>query len=487
MSKINQIEHALRSLGDAKFQKLADAYLRKKGYKIINSIGSVVGSDKVRKGTPDTLIPLSNGRYIFAEHTTQKSGVCKKFKADLSKCLDESKTSIPISKIEEIILCHTSLFTTDEEESIRKECQKYNINSNIFGISAIAYDLHLKYPGIARDFLDIEVDTGQIVTPEEFVTLYSKNAIATPLNTNFNFREKELEEVLKKLIENDIIVIAGKTGIGKSRFALEACNLFIRSYPRYQVRCIFLRGADLFEDLRVYFSEPGQYLIFVDDANRVNQFNCIVDLLHDQREDRQVKIIVTVRDYALERVKEKSLFHNNFFELQLKSLDDETIRHIVRNEYTINNQIYLDRIVDISQGNLRLAIMASEIVKRENTLESIVNASSLYDEYYSSICKDMEELNDENILKAAGIVAFFRVVDYSKEEMIEAIEVKFKMPKEIFWKSVYWLNQLELLDIHEDEVVKISDQVLSTYLFYLAFFVKRVVSFSVILNNFVTT
>ncbi len=484
MSKINQIQNALRSLGDAAFQKLAEAYLHKKGYGIINSIGSVVGSDKVKTGTPDTLIPLSNGRYIFAEYTTQKGGVCTKFKADLSKCLDEVKTGIPISKIEEIILCHTSLFTTDEEESIREECQKYNINSNIFGISAISYDLYQKYPGIARDFLDIEVDTGQIVTPDEFVALYSKNAIATPLNTNFHFRKSELEEVLQKLDDNNLVIISGKTGIGKSRFALEACNLFAESHPGYQVRCIFLRGADLFEDLRVHFSEPGQYLIFVDDANRVNQFNCIVDLLHDRREDRQIKIIVTVRDYALERVKEKSLVHGRFFELQLKSLDDETIRHIVGNEYSINDRLYLDRIVNISQGNPRLAIMAAEVVKRANTFESIVNVSSLYDEYYSSIRKDMEELNDENILKTAGILAFFRVVDYSKEEMIEAIEVKFKMPKEIFWESICRLHQLELLEIHEDEVVKISDQVLATYLFYLTFFAKRVVNFSVLLNNF---
>jgi hypothetical protein len=72
MSKFNQIQNELNSLGDAAFQKLADLYLHKKGYEQINPIGSVIGSDKVRKGTPDTLITLSNGKYIFAEYTTQK-------------------------------------------------------------------------------------------------------------------------------------------------------------------------------------------------------------------------------------------------------------------------------------------------------------------------------------------------------------------------------------------------------------------------------
>jgi hypothetical protein len=46
MSKINQIQDKLRSLGDAAFQKLADAYLHKKGYEQINPIGSVIGLAK---------------------------------------------------------------------------------------------------------------------------------------------------------------------------------------------------------------------------------------------------------------------------------------------------------------------------------------------------------------------------------------------------------------------------------------------------------
>jgi ABC-type polysaccharide/polyol phosphate transport system ATPase subunit len=108
MSKINQIQNELRSLGDAAFQKLADSYLHKKGYEQINPIGSVIGSDKVRKGTPDTLITLSNGKYIFAEYTTQKTGVYAKFKEDLNKCFDEQKTGISVSKIEEVVFCHTS-------------------------------------------------------------------------------------------------------------------------------------------------------------------------------------------------------------------------------------------------------------------------------------------------------------------------------------------------------------------------------------------
>jgi hypothetical protein len=128
--------------------------------------------------------------------------------------------------------------------------------------------------------------------------------------------------------------------------------------------------------------------------------------------------------------------------------------------------------------------MAAAVAKQENTLESINDVSSLYDEYYRSIRRDLEELGNENLLKAAGIVAFFRTVDCSNKEMMRVIEVAFGIPQEVFWKAVHRLHDLELLDMHENEVVRTSDQVLAIYLFYLAFFKERSLDFAALLNHF---
>jgi hypothetical protein len=199
MSKINQIQNKLKELSGGAFQKLADAYLHKKGYEQINSLGSVIGADKVRKGTPDTLVPLPNGKYVFAEYTTQQDKIYEKLNSDLDKCFDEAKTGIAVEKIDEVVICYTSTLNTSELDLLREQCQKHGVNLNIFGIDPLSYDLYQKYPGIARDFLGIEVDTGQIVTPDEFVTAYDKNAIATPLSTTFHFRQEELAQVLQGL------------------------------------------------------------------------------------------------------------------------------------------------------------------------------------------------------------------------------------------------------------------------------------------------
>lgn len=484
MSKINQIQNKLRELDGGAFQKLADAYLHKKGYKQINSLGSVIGADKVQAGTPDTLVPLPNGKYVFAEYTTQQRGIYKKLKEDLDKCFNEAKTGIAVEKVDEVVICYTSTLNTSELNLLREQCQNRGVNLNIFGIDPLSYDLYQKYPGIARDFLSIEVDTGQIVPPDEFVTAYDKNEIATPLSTTFHFREKELTQVLQGLEESNLVVVSGKAGVGKSRFVLECCAQFVAVHPEYKVQCIFIRGVDLFEDLRVYFSEPGSHLIFVDDANRVSKFEYFIQLLQHQREEQQIKVIATVRDYALEKVREVSRSYSDWRDLELNPLEEKQIKQLVKDEYGIINPLYSDRIAEIAQGNPRLAIMAARVAKQENTLTSISNVSSLYDEYYRSIRRDLEELSNENLLKVAGIVAFFRTIDRSNEELMEAIKTAFEISQEVFWQAVRQLSDLEVLDMYENEVVRTSDQVLATYFFYLAFFKEKSLDFAALLNKF---
>jgi len=484
MSKINQIQNKLRELEGGAFQKLADAYLHKKGYERINPLGSVIGANKVRKGTPDTLIALSNGKHVFAEYTTQQESLYSKIEGDLLDCFDEIKTGVLVAKIEEVVFCHTSILSPEHENALAEKCQKQGVNLNLFGIGPISYDLYQKYPGLAREFLGVEVDTGQIVPADEFVIAYNKNKCVTRLDTAFHFRQIEVGRVLQALGQNNLVIVSGRAGVGKSRLAIECCERFKKANPEYEVRCIFNRGVDLFEDLRVYFSEPEKYLILVDDANRVNRFDYIVQLLQDQREDQRIKMVVTVRDYAQEKIREMARPCGGGVEIELKPLEEQQIKQLVENEYEIYHSLYLDRIADIAQGNPRLAVMAAEIAKSENTLQSILNVSMLYDEYFASIRQDLEELGESSLLKVAGILAFFRVVDRSNEEMMGAIQEAFGISPQTFWEAALRLHDLEIVDMYEDEVVRTSDQVLATYLFYLAFFKKRTLDFSILLNHF---
>jgi hypothetical protein len=484
MAKINQIQNRIRELEGGAFQKLADAYIHKKGYNHINSIGSVIGSDKVRKGTPDTLVSLPNGKFVFAEYTTQKDDVYDKLNSDFDKCLSEDKTGVPIERIEEVVFCHTSTLSAKEENALVEKAQKHGIKISTFGIGPISYDLYQKYPGLSRDFLGVEVDTGQIIPPDEFIASWNKSRLATRLDTSFHFRDEEVKIILQGIEGGSLFFVSGRAGVGKSKLVLECCKRFQQSHPKYDVLCIFNRGPDLFEDLRVYFSESGAFLIFVDDANRISRFEYIVQLLQNQREDQTIKVIATVRDYALNKVLEAAQSYEAYAHLELQPFEDKEIKQLIDKEYGIRNQLYLDRIADIAKGNPRLAIMAAEVAKRENTLHSINNVSALYEEYFASIRRDLEDLSQQFLLKVAGIISFLGAVDRFNEDMMRVIKDAFGISVAEFWEATHRLHSLEVVDMYEDEVVRSSDQVLATYLFYLSFFKDRSIDFATLLEHY---
>ena len=483
MSKVTQIQTRLLEADPAGFQRLAEAYLRARGYERINSFGLVLGADKTARGTPDTLLTLANGKYVFAEHTTQRTGVHDKFLADLRKCFDQEKTGIPVAQIDEVVLLHTARMAPEEEHRLAAECRRHGVRLSIYGPGTLANDLYLKYPGLARDFLGVAVDTGQIVTLDEFVASYDKSAIATPLDTAFCYREDELASVEAALDAGDLVILSGRPGVGKSRLALEACRQFSARRPEFTVRGIRYTGPDLFEDLRVHFAPPENHLVFVDDANRVSGFEHVLRLLHRGPAGRRVKVVATVRDYALDRVRELAAPYGGGVVIELGPFTDEQITRLVRDEFGISNHLYLERIARIAGGNCRIAVMAARVAVDQNTLESIHDVSALYDTYFASIRRDLEDLSSAHLLKVAAAIALFRIVDRTDEERLHLVSETFGVAPETFWDAVRRLHALEIVDLYEEEVVRVSDQVLATYLFYLAVFRERVIDVTALLDR----
>ena len=86
MSKVNQIEKAIRELEGGKFQKLCDSFITVKENVEITSTGSHVGTDKTVKGTPDSYYTKENGQFVFIEYTTtQKKDLLNKILDDIKK------------------------------------------------------------------------------------------------------------------------------------------------------------------------------------------------------------------------------------------------------------------------------------------------------------------------------------------------------------------------------------------------------------------
>ena len=58
----------------------------------------------------------------------------------------------------------------------------------------------------------------------------------------------------------------------------------------------------MYEDIKFYIDDPGKYVIFLDDANMVVGLDNAIQTLLTLPAGYEIKILITVRDYARERV-----------------------------------------------------------------------------------------------------------------------------------------------------------------------------------------
>jgi hypothetical protein len=469
MSKRNQIQNALLTINPATFQLLGDAYFSKQNLGDIVAVGSVVGKDRTKQGTPDTLFITPEGRFIFVEYSVQSDGGYAKILGDLDKCLDEEKTGIALEKIDRIILCCTFQLSPQQINMIQEKGASRSCVVRVVGIDTLSWNLLQKYPDIAKEYLAVEVDTGQILDDLGFVTNYQRNGWAAPLDTEFFGRADELMASLEILAKENFVILSGKPGAGKSRLALECCRHFVKVNPDFEFRCILNNGLGIYEDLKAHLSSPGKYILLVDDANRLKELRQVLDLITDPAPNRTVKLVLTVRDYATNDILQRLPLNLRQSVVNIYNLGSEQIREIVQARFKINNPSYLERIEYIAQGNARLAIMAAKVAQ-ENNLLSIQDASSLYDEYFSSVMKDLSRLSEGALLKTAALVALLRVVSKEPNEIFDSIATGLSIDKPQFWQDVESLYALEIVELHENEVAKLSDQVLATYLIYKVFF-----------------
>jgi len=485
MGTINRIKTKLLEMEGGAFHRLCDAWLFKNGYENINSNGMMNTTDRVVTGTPDSLLIQSDGQYVFFEYTVQQNGLKNKIDGDINKCLDSTKTGINSDLISEIIVCYIGKLSTHEISVLIAKCSELGISLTLNGLDTISLSILYSYPVLAEEHLGIPLDTGQLLALEDFVVKYNKNQITTPIDNELLFRDKEIAEAVTTLKKNDLLLVSGTPGVGKTLFSVSVVRKIKEKNPHLKSYCIFDKGTDLERDITATFSEPGEYLIFVDDANRLdNRLDYILHYLNEGREDKKFKIIATVRDYARSSFIEESSRFTHLKEISIKRLTDDQIKELVENQFAIKNPAFQTRIQDISRGNPRLAVMASKIAIETDNLLAIQNVASLYDDYFGNNKNVKDIIDNEKLMMTSGIISFFRKIDRLNENQMRWIQDVFYTQPEEFWENVKVLHQNEIVDLYENEVVKISDQVLSTYLFYYAVFKKKLISFSHLINNF---
>jgi hypothetical protein len=486
MSRLQSIENSLKSINDAVFQELCDSYLiRRNGkYASFRRVGSASGKQKTTKGTPDTLVLLADGSYLFVECSTNEALGYKKLKEDIEKCIDPTKSGIQPTSIAEIILCMNFNLKSAEVEELVRKLRPLRIPLYIYNLDALSLELHLDHRDLVHQYLHFPIDTGQVVSLPKFIEEYHKasSGIATPLTNTFLHREKELNDLKAAMHAYDVVILTGLAGVGKTKLTLEAINSFTADNIHFNAFAISYKNHTLIEDLGQYLTKDKDYILFVDDANRIDAFSQVVGFYKERRTGK-LKIIITVRDYAFEEI---NLLCNGLqlTTLSLTKMTDEELKPIISMKpFEVTNPSYQDKILGIADGNPRLAIMAAMLAIDKQDLDALNNASDLFEKYYSTFVRDNGEFANKTHIKSLGIVAFFFALQYDRKDVLEPILNNFGVSYSDFIDSIDRLERLELVDIQFD-FVKIPEQNLSTYFFYRAFIKDELLSFRTLLSAY---
>ncbi|MEH7115756.1 hypothetical protein V7124_25860 [Neobacillus niacini] len=489
MSRLQTIENRLSEINETVFQELCDSFLilRNSNYASFVRAGSQTGKQKTIKGTPDSFFLLPDGKYIFIEYSTNISAGVKKLKEDIEKCLDQKKTGIPIESIKEIVLCMNFNLKSGEVNQLNFLLKDKHIKLTLITLDLLAIELHLQHRDLVQQYLDLVFDTGQIVSLESFIQEYNKasNGIATPLDNSFMHREEEKSELKSAIHSYDFVILSGAAGVGKTKLSIETIRELLIDHTNYKAYCISYKNFDLLEDLYNYFNSNKDYLLFVDDANRIDAFNQILGFYKVPRKGK-LKIVITVRDYALSEI--KNLCSNLSQKvLDIEKLKDEQIVDIIKAEpFNILNDKYQNEIIAIADGNPRLAIMAALLAIEKQDLSVMHNVSELFERYFTTFINDKINIEDKFTIQCLGIISFFHTLPYKNKESIKSVTDQFKINYYELVEKIEKLEKWELVEIRYD-YVKVPEQNISNYFFYLAFIEREYLSFEILLERFYAT
>lgn len=452
------------------FQKLFDAYLYKKyKFKNIQTLGVQTGTNKTTKGTPDSYVLTDEGNYILINYGSVKSQSVAKIKADILSCFEKSKLSLNKDKIQKIICGHCSTNIHIEQFDDIIDSIK-GVDVELIGVDTLSHDLALLYPHIAKDELDIAIDTNQFFDIDDFVKAYDANGINAPIDCPFFYRESEFTELCSSINNNKVTILTGPSGIGKTRLAVEACRE--EDNATTKVFCVKSNGNLLYEDIKYYISNPGKYLIFLDDANMVASLDNVINTILSLSSDFDIRILISVRDYAKDRVINVVSKYTTPNIIEIGSFKDDEIKNILKSNLGIVNLDYLDKISKISNGNIRLAFLAG-MKAIDKGFFAIRNAEDIFKNYYGNII-DEAKLTREDIF-ILFFIAISGLVKNNENQLYNNL-------KNLYGQNiddipiVENLYSLELVDWFKNEITKISDQSFGNYILYYVLFEKKWVS-----------
>lgn len=470
MSREIEIRDRITRLDPAGFQNLAQELLTQYfRYDKPVHRGSAAHSAATAPGTPNTIWLLPHNKFAYLEcgHYPDRADANNKIELDIEKCLETERKELDSGQLVKIVIAYSCRRLDSSDLSYLRGIDD---RIELVGTDEMASLLARRYPNLAREHLDIEVGTGQIMTPDEFESAVEKNSFASTLKVDLLGREKETNELLAALEENQFVLVYGRPGCGKTRLCVEALRQFANGSGAHPL-VIKSNRLPIWNDLDNDVPKEDPSLILLDDANELSDLEGFADFVSNRG---NIKVLMTVRNYAFEHVKISiSKFCRPYF-YEVNPLDEETALNVVENGFGIAKGRASADIARLSRGNMRLACAAAEVAK-ERGVEVFSTMPRLIEACYG----EKVSLLGGNAKMAATIVSVLDAHRVEGNKDLDKLLAKVGISRDCYVDACAELCHDELVDACQGMVaVAPGEQVLRDYLLYQAFIAEKSLSLS---------
>ena len=465
MGRFELIRSNIETLDGGTFQALATRYVSHKYHlESQHLLGIRPGSTKPAQGTPDTFYYSHRERgliYLESGHISGRDKASRKILEDIIKCLADERSHLPEGELKRIVICYSESRLHPEELS---ELRAIDSRIELISADEIAHACASSCPWLASEYLNVPPLSGALMDIEAFLRRNERIATTTSLDQTFIGRDDELANLLVSLSENRLVIISGPSGVGKTRLALEGAIVRFRENDS-NVIVVGSTRTNIYEELAACCYGSGETLLFLDDANNLACLDDVVSLVLDKE---NLKVIITVRNYALGQVFEKADVLANQKVMKLAPLSDTIIDKILHDELGIANAWYRRQIISASKGNLRLAILAAERAKAEP--HDIYNMHDLLRVCYG---RKLEFLSPEE--QKAIVIASALGPHRTNDNMnLSTLEEKIGLSHDKYKAACFSLRDKELMDTLDGiEAVSFEEQNLRDYFTYVALIDRR--------------
>lgn len=465
MYKFEQVRSQIKAMGGDEFQVLAQRYATEEfNLSSPHYVGTSSGTVKAAKGTPDAFYYDDENKIIFLEcghYLKDKSRAFNKIKDDIEKCRVEEST-LEQGSVDKIIY----FYSYDRfSPSDLAELKSFEPRLLLIGPDELAEGLCKRHFYLANEYLGLDISTGSFVDLSTFKEMKDKDEFESSLKYKLKNRESDFEELIAMMERSQIVMITGKSGAGKTKLACEVLQHVLNDNADISVYCIKACRDALSADLNTYFSDGRKTILFVDDVNELADIKSLIDhvLMHEN-----IKLLVTVRDYAKEAVYGQLKRNASFSELTVNRLRSDEVINILQENFESLPFSTVSHISNMVKGNLRLAFLAASNSDTESS--KVFTYKELLERCYA---KKIQTISQEQRFSAeiASILGPHKTSN--NKELIE-LQNEYSISHKSYIAACEQLCEEELVDMCQGySAISFEEQNLRDYFVYSALFVTK--------------